>query len=80
MIDKWQINIERVGNGYIVSFPNCEDQCVCFEDTELDNKHDTCVESTQKLLLYILEHFNIGYSEHRLKNVIVNIEDTDIKK
>lgn len=79
MIEKWQITIERVGNGYVVSFPNDDDRCVCFEDTDSDERDDTCVESTQKLLRYILEHFNIGHSDHRARNVVVNIEETNSK-
>ena len=76
-MDRWEANIEKVVNGYIVRhLAEREDgtkylQTVVFQGPETEGGEN---ESMKNLLYYIKEFFGVYYDKHNEKNLIIGIE------
>lgn len=76
-MDKWDLHIEKVSNGYIARYVDqYEDggkfiQTVVFEEPEEKGGE---LEAMRNLLLFTKEHFGVYYSKHEKENLIIEIE------
>ena len=76
-MDKWDLHIEKVSNGYIARYVDqYEDggkfiQTVVFEVPEEKGGE---LEAMRNLLLFVKEHFGVYYSKHEKENLIIEIE------
>ena len=72
----WDLYIERVGNGYIVT---TDDYINVFQFKD-DMDEDDELQAHKDLLLHVLDHFGVYYNKHAKKNLRVIIEDQDGKE
>ena len=78
-MDKWDLHIEKVSNGYIARYVDqYEDggkfiQTVVFEAPEEKGGE---LEAMRNLLLFVKEHFGVFYNKHDKQNIIIDIEGT----
>ena len=78
-MDKWDLHIEEVSNGYIARYVDqYEDggkfiQTVVFEAPEEKGGE---LEAMRNLLLFVKEHFGVFYKKHDKQNIIIDIEGT----
>jgi hypothetical protein len=78
-MDKWDLHIEKVSNGYVA---RCVDQyeyggkfirTIVFEAPEEKGGE---LEAMRNLLLFVKEHFGVFYNKHDKQNIIIDIEGT----
>ena len=78
-MDKWDLHIEKVSNGYVARYVDqYEDggkfiQTVVFEAPEEKGGE---LEAMRNLLLFVKEHFGVFYNKHDKQNIIIDIEGT----
>ncbi len=78
----WNLNIEKVNNGYIVKHKsdNDDDYTVTSIFEEFDNdfmtdEHKIEFETAERMLWYILEYFGVNNSKHYNYGINVEVED-----
>jgi len=79
---KWECNIKKVENGFILTRldqedmeDNVENKDYVFEYKEDLDGEDNDLEAVQRMLYELLEYFAIFYSKHNKKNIKVEIEN-----
>ena len=84
-MNEWKLEIRKVDNGYILRGRTREDAPpIAIDDIEivvetLDTEFSE-LESMQKLLYEVKEYFAVYYSKHDKKNVIIEIEETNMEE
>jgi len=69
-MDKWDLHIEKVSNGYIA---RGRIGSAVFEEPEEKGGE---LEAMRNLLLFTKEHFGVFYNKHDKQNIIIDIEGT----
>ncbi len=82
-MDKWDLHVEKISNGYIARFIDENDDGGKFLRTvvfEILENEDAELETMKGLLWFIMEHFGIYYSKHNNKNLVPEIKGGENEK
>jgi hypothetical protein len=80
MIDKWDLNIERVRNGYILTYWDIDNEGDPFQQTfvieipDIEDEAEAQVRAGLELLYFVRDRFEFRGSKHDSVRIIIDKE------